>query len=619
MTELTLTHRAPGDATDLTPAGIQPVSVLSRRRALVAALNIATIGGLAYAMATAFGLGQNGFALLDTLFFVCVLIGLPWTVMGFWNAMIGLWLLHGRRDGLQAVAPYWGESELRTPLRGRTAILMTLRNEDPERAMARLKIVRDSLDKTGEGAAFDFFVLSDTSNADVAAAEERWCEQWRAHYGPEARLTYRRREVNEGYKAGNVRDFLDRWGDDYEFFVPLDADSLMSGPFIVKMVRVAQAFPRLGILQSLVVGLPSRSAFARIFQFGMRHGMRSYTMGSAWWTGDCGPFWGHNAVVRVKPFRDACRLPVLPGKPPLGGHILSHDQVEAAFMRRAGYEVRVVPVEEASYEDNPPTILDFTKRDLRWCQGNMQYWQLLGERGLEPLSRFQIIAAIMMYLSAAAWMIMVGIGAAIAMFGGFQSMNGELAVTMFFVMIALSMTPKFAGFADVALTRGGATAYGGRRRLAGGALSEIVFSLFLMPITALRLTIFMTSLVFGRTVTWSGQQRDAHGLTWETAARGLWPQALAGLALLGVLWLHAPGAIVWAAPMLAGFLLAIPFAVTTASPAFGERLAALRLCAIPEEFETPKEVAALAQPLAFAALPANDAALAGPGGISQAA
>lgn len=593
MTEVTLTRAPAGGKSRMTPAGIQPVAMLSRRRALVALLNVVTIGLLVYGMAIAFSIGKNGVVLLDAVFLLCALVGVPWTVMGFWNAMIGLWLLHGKRDGLNAVAPYWAQAEDGSALNVRTAILMTLRNEDPQRAMARLKVVRDSLDETGQGAAFDFFVLSDTSKDGIAAEEERACDAWRAHYGPDARLTYRRRTANEGYKAGNVRDFLNRWGDAYEFFIPLDADSLMSGPFIVKLMRVAQAHPRLGILQTLVVGLPARSAFARLFQFGMRHGMRSYTMGSAWWTGDCGPFWGHNAIVRVRPFRDHCGLKMLPGKPPLGGHILSHDQVEAAYMRRAGYEVRVLPIEDGSYEDNPPTLLDFTQRDLRWCQGNMQYWQLLRERGLAPLSRFQIAAAIMMYFSAVAWVGVAVAAAAIAALGGFQAMDSGLAVTLFLVILSLSMAPKLAGLTDAALTAGGAARYGGRLRLAAGGLCEIAFSLCLFAITALRVTIFMTSLLFGRTITWSGQQRDARGLSWATAARGLWPQTFAGAALLCVFWFYAPGAILWGAPMLGGLVLSIPFAVLTASPAFGALLARARLCAVPEEFVIPPEIAAL--------------------------
>jgi membrane glycosyltransferase len=262
-------------------------------------------------------------------------------------------------------------------------------------------------------------------------------------------------------------------------------------------------------------------------------------------------------------------------------------------MRRAGYEVRVVPVEEGSYEDNPPTLLDFTKRDLRWCQGNMQYWGLLGEPGLPALSRFQLVAAIFMYLSTAAWMIMVAAGAAIAISGGFQSMHSDLALVLYFVMIGLSMAPKFVGYLDVALTQGGAARYGGRLRLVVGALAETLFSLLLIPVTALRLTIFMTRLVFGQAIIWSGQQRDVYGLSWRTAAAGLFPQFLAGTALVSVFLACSPGTIPWAAPMFSGFLFAVPFAVWTASPKFGAFLARMRLCAIPEEFDPPAEIVAL--------------------------
>ena len=246
--------------------------------------------------------------------------------------------------------------------------------------------------RTGEGAQFSYFVLSDTNDPAVAAAEERAVEAWKAADPDRDRIVYRRRSDNTGFKAGNVRDFCERWGKDYALMLPLDADSLMAGPEIVRLVRMMQAHPRIGILQSLVVGMPSSSAFARIFQFGMRHGMRAYTMGQAWWVGDCGPFWGHNALVRIKPFHEQCDLPILPGKPPLGGHVLSHDQVEATLMRRAGYEVRVLPEERGSWEENPPTMLEFAQRDVRWCQGNMQYIKLLEPAG--PLSHEPVPAGV---------------------------------------------------------------------------------------------------------------------------------------------------------------------------------------------------------------------------------
>src|SRR5690606_28224825 len=211
--------------------------------------------------------------------------------------------------------------------------------------------------------------------------------------------------------AGNIRDFCERWGRDHTFAIVLDADSLMTAEAMLRLVRVMQRHPNIGILQTLVTGLPSASAFARIFQFGMRLGMRSYTLGAASWQGDCGPYWGHNAILRLQPFIVHCRLPLLPGKPPLGGYVLSHDQIEAALMRRAGYEVRVLADEGGSWEENPPTLTEFIRRDLRWCQGNMQYFRFLGLPKLAPVSRCQIALAIAMYLSSAGWMSFLLMGA----------------------------------------------------------------------------------------------------------------------------------------------------------------------------------------------------------------
>ena len=228
---------------------------------------------------------------------------------------------------------------------------------------------------------FSYFVLSDTNDPVLAIEEEAMAHAWALETGAPHRVVYRRRSDNEGFKAGNVRDFCSRWGSSFELMLPLDADSLMTGETILRMVRMMQAYPKLGILQSLVTGMPTKSGFARMFQFGMRHGMRPYTMGYAWWTADCGPFWGHNALVRIKPFVDHCDLPLLSGTGPLCGHVLSHDQVEATLMRRGGYEVRVWPEECGSWEENPPTLADFSRRDVRWCQGNLQYVKLLETAG----------------------------------------------------------------------------------------------------------------------------------------------------------------------------------------------------------------------------------------------
>ena len=587
-----------------TPADLQDRRMLARRRRTVFALNLATMLALLAGLVGVFSIG--GWSATDIVIMACVCIGAPWTVMGFWNAVIGLWLMHGVRDGVARAAPHMTDLHETLPVTGRTALTMFLRNEPPEPSFARLLEMRRSLDATGWGAQFDIFVLSDTDEPEVAEAEARCFDALRDRLGPNA--VYRRREDNTGYKAGNVRDFLRRWGGRYDYFLPLDTDSLMSGAAMVRMVRILQAHPRIGILQSLVVGAPARSAFARTFQFGMRHGMRSFTLGAAWWHGDCGPYWGHNALIRVDAFRRHCRLPRLPGSAPLGGHILSHDQVEAVLMRRAGFECRVMPVEGESWEENPPTLLDFTKRDLRWCQGNMQYGHVLGWRGLKPMSRFQIFAAMMMYFGAPAWMVMTGT-AAIKLMGGVEAqVNLAFGLSMFFVMIGMSLFPKIAGWIDVALRPGGVASYGGTARFAAGALIETVFSMLLAPVVAFRVTLFLIGLAFGRSVIWGAQNRDPYALPLGTALRGLWAQTAMGLGLAGLLAWAAPDALPWAAPVLAGLALAIPFAMLTAAPSLGQWMHRRGLCATPDEIAANPVLDGAEMAIAPAALPASHAA-----------
>ncbi len=429
----------------------------------------------------------------------------------------------------------------------------------------------------------------------VAAQEEHLHAAFLAEIGDASRLIYRRRSDNAGFKAGNVRDFLERWGDRYELMLPLDADSLMSGASIVRLTRMMQAYPKLGILQSLVVGMPSRSAFARIFQFGMRAGMRSYTMGQAWWVGDCGPFWGHNALVRIAPFRDDCHLPILPGPPPLGGAVMSHDQVEATLMRRAGYEVRVLPIEDGSWEENPPTMLEFARRDLRWCLGNLQYLKLLDIPGLKAISRFQLIWAILMFIGLPAWTLMIALLPVKAwedrMIADYPS---GFAIGLYLAFLSMYLSPKLAGMADILLQREHAARYGGRLIFAAGALVEILFSFLQGAVSSFRTTLFMIGLLFGKArIGWNGQARDAHALSLGTAFAGLWPHLLFGIVVCGALWLISPRVLVWSLPLTAGYLLAIPFAVVTSWPSLGKGLQRLGLCAIPEDVTEPAEISAL--------------------------
>jgi membrane glycosyltransferase len=586
------THATPLAGIALTPTGTQSAEVLSLRRLIVAGLNI----GLYLALAV-WGwsiLATDGWSIIDILLYICFLFGTPWAVLGFWNSVIGLSLLHGVRNPMREVAPFADLPDPAMPVTLKTAIFMTLRNEDPKRAFRRLRLVKETVDATGFGDRFAYFLLSDTNNPDVGAEEEQLFAGWKAEAGENAQLFYRRRTDNKGFKAGNVRDFLDNWGGNYDLMLPLDADSLMDGETIVGQVRIMQANPKLGILQSLVVGMPSQSLFARVFQFGMRQGMRSYTMGQAWWVGDCGPFWGHNAMARIAPFRDHCELPVLPGPPPFGGHILSHDQVEATFMRRAGYEVRVMPEEGGSWEENPPTILEFMKRNTRWCQGNLQYFKLLRTPGLYPVSRFQLIWAILMFLGIPAWTLMLPL-AALKPFDGESLANfpAASALTLYIGFTIMNLMPKIAGLIDIMLTQGGTKRYGGTPKFLFAGLSEIVFAWVLGASDTFRTTIFMIGLLLGKSVVWGGQARDAHGVPWDIAVSNLWPQTVFGFVVVGLMAATSVQFALWSLPLTLGFLIAIPFAVWSAEPKFGAMAVARGLYAIPEEIDTPPIVARL--------------------------
>jgi len=562
-----------------------PQWVVPARRITMVVLNVATLAALLAGVAKV--LEGGGWSAIDMVIMACVVLSAPWTVLSSWNAIIGLGLTLLHRDPTKAVAPFWAETSSRDPISSRCALIMTVRNEDPDRTFARLEAIRGSLEQTGQSKWFDVFVLSDTDKPEIATREEELFEAKHLLLAGEGGAFYRRRKERTGFKAGNVWEFVENRGGAYELMIPLDADSLMSGATIVRMVATMERHPEIGILQSLVVGAPTDSGFARIFQFGMRQGMRAFTLGSAWWQQDCGPFWGHNAAIRVAPFAENCALPVLPGSAPLGGHLLSHDQIEAVLMRRGGYEVRVIPEEAESWEENPVTIIDYMQRDQRWCNGNMQYWRLLGMTGLKPVSRFQIAQAIMMYMAPVAWMLMMVLAAFKAATETIEEFDPALAIGLYVSMFVLSLMPKIVGAIQISLEPNGVAKLGGPLRFTIGWVTEFLFSMLMAPVVAFRISVFMVGLLFGTRISWNGQIRDPYRLSWGEAARAMWPQTLFGLALTIVFSLYAPSALPWAAPVLIGLMISVPFAVLTASPQFGEWMRRNGIARTPDEAQPP--------------------------------
>ena len=520
---------------------------------------------------------------------------LPWMVIGFWNATIGFIICRFVREPLALVVPDALHANSSAPITLSTALLLCIRNETPERLERNIEVMLGGLKGPEIASHIHLYVLSDTDNQQIGEQEQACFDAMQSRWAQSIAITYRRRTDNKGYKAGNIADFCERWGSQHDIAITLDADSFMTGNAIMRLIRIMQATPKLGILQGLVVGLPSTSGFTRLFQYGMRLGMRSYTMGSAWWQSDCGPYWGHNAAIRLAPFIAHCDLPSLPGPNGTTRHILSHDQIEAVLMRKAGFDVRVIPQEDESWEENPPTLVEYIRRDLRWCEGNLQYVHLLRLPGLLFMSRYQLCVAIFMFLGSPAWIVLLALGVISACFSSdpSQILDGSYGVVLMIATLTMWYLPKIAGAADVISRASERKRFGGGWRFATGFTLEMIFSILMTPITWLNHTMFMTGLVFGRKAGWGAQARDDHSIPLSTALKQFWPHTILGLAgSFGLLMSH-PHLLPYAFFALGGLVLSIPLAVLTSLPNFGAALIRHRLLSLPEEIQPPEALKSL--------------------------
>ena len=546
-----------------------PAEPILLRRALFLLLALAITAGLV-ALAVAV-LAPGGWTAWEALILLCFLGTIPWSALSAANALVGLIILLGARDPVAAVLPALRAARPPPP-QGRTAIAICVRNEDMGAVLPTLGRLMDGL----PASHFDLWVLSDTPAGPAAEAEEA---AFRAFAAARPNAHYRRRTSNEGFKAGNVMDFLDHHAAGLEHFLCLDADSEMTPAAVLRLVACLEADPRLAIVQQLIHGRPATAAFPRLFQFGMRHGMRTWATGQAWWQGDQGPYWGHNAVIRIAPFREHCRLGPLPD----GSRILSHDQVEATRLTAAGWKVRVLADDAGSAEGNPPTFGDFVTRDLRWAGGNMQYLALLRLPGQTWMARWQLVQAILLFLGAPLWCAILLLAAVNALTGGGEATPTLALVALLAAGWACHYAPKLAGYAEMLAKPALAARYGGRGAAARGAAAEILFTTLMEPARLMAQSLFLLALPFGLKVGWVPQNRADRGVSWADATRQFWPPTVAGVALTIAFAAASPLALLLAAPALASLLLAIPFAVITADAGFSARLRAAGVCALPEE------------------------------------
>jgi membrane glycosyltransferase len=443
----------------------------------------------------------------------------------------------------------------------------------PQRALL------DALDAAGAADRFVLWILSDTRDPALAAAEEAAVQALRDGDRDPARIRYRRRAENTGFKAGNVMDFLDHHAAGIDLVLMMDADSVMTAPSALRLVRIMQADPRMGIVQHLTVGRPAAAAFPRLFQFGMRAGMRVWATGQALWQGDEGPYWGHNAILRAAAFRDHCRLERLPD----GSAILSHDQVEAARMRAAGWRVCVWAGEDGSQEANPPALPEFLHRDARWLAGNLQYRHLLRLPGFRWMGRWQLVQAILMFLGAPLYVAILALAAVLAATGAAQEVPRGLLAAMAVAWVGSLYAPKLLGYLEVMLFRARRARYGGAVRFAAGAALEFVFMLLMDPVAQVHKTLAMLRLALGRKAAWLPQNRSDRGVGWAEAAHMFWPHTLAGIAVFAGFGAGGWPAVLWALPFAGGLLVAIPFCVATADPGVSAWLRRHGIAAVPEE------------------------------------
>ncbi|MBN9888884.1 glucans biosynthesis glucosyltransferase MdoH [Salipiger abyssi] len=503
----------------------------------------------------------DGLTTLDVLRAVLILISTLWLAWGSVQALTGL-----------TTRPRAPDYDRDAPIRGRTCILMPVYNEDPLETFARVAAIEASLRATGDPAQIHFAILSDTRDEDVAAREVEVFEKLVSECDGMGRFFYRRREDNVGRKAGNIEDFIARSGAAYDYAVILDADSLMEGETILQMIRRMEAEPALGLLQTLPQIIRAQSRFGRAMQFSAAFFSPVFARGLAMAQGETGPFWGHNAIIRVRAFAQSCGLPALRGTPPFGGHVLSHDYVEAALLARQGWVVRLDDDLGGSYEEGPENIVDHAKRDRRWCQGNLQHMRIIGAPGLKPWSRFVFAQGIMAYVAPLFWLGFIVASIASPLFTPmpdyfptpgwpfphFPPSAAAKAIGLAIGIFGLLLLPKLLIALRAALSER-AEAFGGPSRVLLSTLAELLLSSLTAPVLLLFTTRSVLQ-VFGRSDGgWPQNNRGDGTLSWPVALAASWWIMLIGLAGMASSWIFAPALFLWllpvGAPMIAAPLL----------------------------------------------------------------
>jgi len=533
---------------------------------------------------------------LEWAMVVLFVVTFSWVSLSFTASVVGfLWLfIQGRK-----------RAPLPASLTEKTAVVMPIYNEAPSRVFGAMQAIMEDVERTGLASAFDWFLLSDTTDPNVWIAEERAFLAIRERL-PDVRIYYRRRRKNFSRKAGNIADFVTRWGGRYPHMLVLDADSVMSGDAIVRLAAAMEADPDAGIIQSLPLVINRNTMFARVQQFSARIAGPVIAAGLSAWMGRDGNYWGHNAIIRSRAFADHCGLPDLPGKPPFGGHILSHDFVEAALIRRAGYAVYMLPTLGGSYEESPPSLIDVAARDRRWCQGNLQHARVIGARGFVWASRQHLASGIMGYLASPLWMAQLLVGivlvlqshyirpeyftADFSLFPTWPRFDYERALQLFALTIGILLAPKFLGLVLALFDGTTRRGCGGALALVASTFVEIVISASLAPIMMLAQSGSVLQILSGRDTGWNPQRRHDGSIPFSSIARRHRSHAALGTITLFAAALISPSLVLWMSPTIAGLIFSIPLSWASGQLWIGLGLRRIGVLCTPEETSPPEVV-----------------------------
>jgi membrane glycosyltransferase len=579
-------------------------SVALRRATILIGTAVLTLAGC-YEMYDVLRVG--GVTTLEAMVLGLFVLLFAWIAFSFMSNLAGfLVLLFRIRDplGIDPKAPL-------PSIRGTNAMLLPTYNEDPYRIMARLRAIWESVEETGCGRQFNWFILSDTTDPSIWIAEEKCFLQLRSDLG--ARIFYRHRPQNTARKSGNIEDWVKRFGAGYDHMIILDADSLMTGDTIVRLASAMERHPAVALIQTLPVVVNARTLFARLQQFAGRLYGPSIAAGIAWWHASEGNYWGHNAIIRVAAFARDAGLPELQGRKPFGGHILSHDFVEAALMKRGGWDIRMAPALGGSFEECPPSLLDFAARDRRWCQGNLQHLAVLPARRLNWVSRLHLLTGIGAYLTAPMWLIFLVLGILISLqaqfvrpeyfpkgfslFPTWPAQDPVLAAWVFLGTMGLLLLPKLLAYILLLTQAESRKQFGGGFRALIGILLETLLSGLIAPVMMIFQSTAVGEILLGRDAGWQVQRRNDGEVPRREIIRKYALPTFIGVAMAVSAYAVSLPLLLWMAPVIAGLVLSIPIAMlsSTAEP----DLHRSRLFNTPEQ-TAPPEVLLRANELANA-------------------